>query len=548
MNPVKKLQQELAKNKGVRIGQTAVVSRKVHTIKPNTPQNISIIVNADAGQVFYNRLSPNEIIHIDLFHEIRTLNLKQLADFVKRALEMNSFSHLADNIDIQTGSGGGRLTGNLCFGTTESLKKSHLNHVHIAALIPNEELESIFLIVAKIEEALLQQGIELRKIEKIMHEIGNSPMDLSPYISHSDSNLKRDSDALRKDNRFKETVEMIEHFGSLKQIEDVLEAINDRKNFSASPQSFKNTFSDFDDIVKYFEKMHYIYKQQNKPYLTTKGKELSEFIKKNRRELEYILKKTIKNSPKLGNYKGFESTHFSKRVIRGQIGPSICVPYDPEEWPGEVDVPETIRRSMVRSYLENSKFYVKQQDIVCIKRMPKLHQDICLIIDASASMAGFRLRNAKYLAKHLILRPHTRVSILAFQEKEVNTFVPFTKNYEKLEDGLNKITATGLTPLALALDKGTEYMSKKNLNNPLIILITDGIPTVPLWTSDPINDAVSAASKILNKKINFCCIGLQPNEDCLIKVTNAAKGKLYVLDELNREVLVEVARKSGQLL
>ena len=45
MNPIEKLQVELNKNKGVRIGQTAVVSRKVHN-KPHTP--VSIIVNADA--------------------------------------------------------------------------------------------------------------------------------------------------------------------------------------------------------------------------------------------------------------------------------------------------------------------------------------------------------------------------------------------------------------------------------------------------------------------------------------------------------------------
>ncbi|NLZ51931.1 MAG: VWA domain-containing protein [Thermoanaerobacteraceae bacterium] len=547
MSPVKKLQQELKNNKGVRIGQTAVVSRKVHTINPVTPQNIRIIVNSDAGQVFYHRFSPNEIIHIDLFHEIKTFNLKQLADFVKSALEKSSFGHLADNIDIQTGSGGGRLTGNLCYGKSASLRKTHLNHVHIAAYIPDEELESIFMIVAKIEQALLKQGVELRKIEKIIHEIGKSPMDLSSYTSLSDSNLKQDSDVLRKD-RFKETVEMIEHFGSLKQIEDVLDAFENKEKSHASLQSLKKRCSDFYDIVKYFEEMHFMYKQQNKHYLTSKGKEINDFIKKNRRELESILKRTIKNSPKLDNYKGIESAHFSKKVVKGQSGPDIYVPYDPEEWPGEVNVPETIRRSMIRSFLENSRFSVKQQDFICINRLPKLHQDICLIIDASASMTGFRLRNAKYLAKHLVLRPHTRVSILAFQEKEVNTFVPFTRNYEKLENGLNRISATGLTPLALALEKGIEYMSKKNLKNPLIILITDGIPTVPLWTSDPINDAVSAAGKILNKKIDFCCIGLQPNKDCLIKITNAAKGKLYVLDELNREVLVEVARKSGQLL
>src|SRR5690554_4678709 len=140
MNPVIKLQKALNENKGVRIGQTAVVSRKVHTINPSTPQIVSIIVNSDAGQVFYNRLLPNEIIHIDLFHEIKTFNLRQLADFVIEGLKSSPFSHLMDYIDIQTGSGGGRLTGDLCYGRSESLKKSHLNHVHIAACIPEEEL------------------------------------------------------------------------------------------------------------------------------------------------------------------------------------------------------------------------------------------------------------------------------------------------------------------------------------------------------------------------------------------------------------------------
>lgn len=548
MNHIEKLRMEFDKSKGVRIGQTAVVSRKVHTINPNTPQNVSIVVNADAGQVFYHRSVQNEIIHMDIFHEITTFNLKQMTDSLKKNLIESSLGYLLDNMDIQTGSGGGRLTGNLSYGITESLKKNHLNHVHLAALITDEELKNIFLIVAKVEEALQKQGVELRKIERLRHEVGNSPMDMSPYTTDSDSNLKQDTENLRKDNIFRETMEMIEHFGSLREIEEVLESVKKGGNSSGVPADLKKKSSDFDDIIKYFEQIQLMSKRQNKHYLTSKGEELREFIKINRRELESILKKTIKNSPKLSSYKGFETNHFSKRAVKGQSGPSICKPYDPEEWAEELDVPETVRRSMIRSYLENKEFNVKQQDMISIKRVPKLQQDICLIIDASASMAGFRLRNAKYLAKHLVLKPHTRISILAFQEKEVTAFVPFTRNFEMMEEGINKIVATGLTPLALALDKGIKYMSKKNLKNPLIMLITDGIPTVSLWTADPINDAVSAAGKIAKNKINFCCIGLQPNKDCLIKVTDAAKGKLYVLDELNREVLVEVARKSGQLL
>jgi magnesium chelatase subunit D len=127
-------------------------------------------------------------------------------------------------------------------------------------------------------------------------------------------------------------------------------------------------------------------------------------------------------------------------------------------------------------------------------------------------------------------------------------YVPFTRNFSTLDAGLNEIISTGLTPLALAIDKGISYMSSRLVKNPLIILITDGIPTVSLWTQDPIKDAINAASKIAKKNIDFCCIGLQPNKDCLINITKAAKGKLFVVDELNRDVLIDVTRESGQLL
>ena len=146
---------------------------------------------------------------MDIFHEITTFNLKQMADFLKKTHE-SLLGYLLDNMDIQTGSGGGRLTGNLSYGITETLIKNHLNHVHLAVLLPDEELKNIFLIVDKVEEALREQDVELRKIERIRHEIGNSPMDMSPYTTDSDSNLKQDTDNLRKDNIFRETMEMID--------------------------------------------------------------------------------------------------------------------------------------------------------------------------------------------------------------------------------------------------------------------------------------------------------------------------------------------------
>ena len=90
--------------------------------------------------------------------------------------------------------------------------------------------------------------------------------------------------------------------------------------------------------------------------------------------------------------------------------------------------------------------------------------------------------------------------------------MPFTRNFNVLEQGLNRIKSDGLTPLAKALDNSNIYLNSKHFKNPLIMLVTDGIPTVPLWTDDPLKDAITAARKIKKPKSNFCCIGLHPNK------------------------------------
>ena len=545
MSFVDKIKNEFKKNKGVRIGHTAVVSRKVHTINPDCPEKVSIMMNSDAGEVFYNRLTRNEIIHIDLFHEIKTFDLKHMADYVKESLINNSLGHLIDFIDIQTGSGGGKLTGNLSYGKTESLINNHLNHVHLAALISDDELSSLLILISSIEEALNNQNVELRKVEYIKHEIGNKNIDMSTYTTDSDSNLKQDQRTQSQSN-FRNAIEIIEHFGSIKEIEELFDDIRRVQKDPQSAKDLKKKSSNYEDMLSYCEKRKLLRKSYGIHLLTKDGESFREFIKINRKELESILKQNIKKYSKISNYNSLEIVHNYRTALKCQKGPGISVPFDNKELAQELDVIETVKNAVVRSCFQKKELQVEEQDIIAIKRIPKPQQDICLIIDASASMAGSRLRNAKYLAKHLILKPYTRISVLAFQERKVSLNVPFTRNYDLFEEGINSITSTGLTPLALALDKGLLYMKTKYLKNPLIMLITDGIPTVSLWSADPIKDAINAAEKIAKNKINFCCIGLQPNKDCLVKISEAAKGKLFILDELSREALVEIVNKDSQ--
>ncbi|TYP50376.1 vWA domain-containing protein [Thermosediminibacter litoriperuensis] len=546
-SPVEKMKMEFAKERGVRIGEAAVVSRKVHVISPDRPQVVRIITNSDAGKVFYNRFNEGEILHVDLFHEIRAVDVKLLAGDLIKALSRNSMEFMADRIDIQTGSGGGRLSGSLNYGKTESLLKDHLNHVHLSILLNDNDLDLLLFLIENLEESLTGQGVELRRIERIINEVGNTPMDMSPYATDSDSYLKQSnySGNMFRSREYQQALEISEYLGSVRELEEVLEFFNSRKGRDL--YELKKKYGDLEQIIERLEKGNLLYRTSGSYALTPEGKEMVDFIRANRKELEAALKKIIKKLPEKRD-RLITSINSGKKNVRNTTGRVIQTPYTKTDWLEEIEVAETVKKALVRCHFGGEKFSIQREDLVTVKRCPEKGQDICLIIDASASMAGERLRSAKFLAKHIVLKSHRRVSVLAFQERNVRIHVPFTKNFNAIDTGVSSIISSGLTPLALALDQGLSYMCSKHLKNPLIMLITDGIPTVPMWSTDPVKDAIVAAQKIGKKKIDFCCIGLQPNRDCLTKIAQAAGGKLFVVDELNRDVLVNVINQSGQLI
>ena len=59
--------------------------------------------------------------------------------------------------------------------------------------------------------------------------------------------------------------------------------------------------------------------------------------------------------------------------------------------------------------------------------------DICLLIDTSASMTGDRIKSAKFLAEYLVNSTRDRVSVIVFQENDVEVIVPFTRNFNMIQ-------------------------------------------------------------------------------------------------------------------
>ena len=168
---------------------------------------------------------------------------------------------------------------------------------------------------------------------------------------------------------------------------------------------------------------------------------------------------------------------------------------------------------------------------------------ICLLIDASASMAGRRILAAKHLARHLLVSTRDRIAVIAFQERDVRVYVPFTRDYGTVEEGLSRIQPLGLTPLAHGLSRSMELINSSRVRRPLLLLITDGIPTVPKWSADPLADAIEAARQLRAGRIPFGCIGLQPSRRYLEQLTREAGGTLHVVDELSEESLITIAHR-----
>ena len=163
-------------------------------------------------------------------------------------------------------------------------------------------------------------------------------------------------------------------------------------------------------------------------------------------------------------------------------------------------------------------------------------------IDASASMVGRRIRAAKYLIHHLTIACRVKISVLTFQERDVKIHIASTRSKKVIEEGIRRIQPAGLTPLAAGISDALDFIKAKKLKDVLLILITDGIPTMNRWTADPARDALTAAKRIADSKTAFMCVGLQPNRDFLSRLVDVAHGKLYIVDEFERDILVNLVR------
>ncbi len=567
LNKQAELRRLLQLGNGCRIGETAVCSRKIHTIEPDRPQIVTVVQNSDAGQIFYRRRRPGEVVHIDIFHAVQALNPTPIGLAVKRGIERyaqemsvqigyehaNRRYQLAHYVDVQTGAGGGRVTGTLSYGQRESLKKAHLNHVHISAKLPDQDIAAAFYLVYSVEEELQRQGVELRRVELVQHRQGSvgSKEDISAYSAFTDSFLRETQ--LPEDPaadqvygyQLAAVADILENLEDLDELAKLLSSVQAHgRNPCQAELPYHPQTARLQDAWTKLEGYGFLEQDRGRYQLSDQGLELNRRLLKNARDLEAELRKQgqllARQSINMGGSFGSPS---DQRAVRRSHTRRVVRPAEGDH----LAINETVQSSLIRSLGEGRPWSVAPADLFYEQRLERRGVDICLLVDASASMLGKRMKAARNLAEHLVQNSRDRIAVVSFQEKAVQLVTPFTRNRLEVKQSLEQIQPGGLTPLAAGLRRATSYLEQTNARSGLLLLVTDGIPTLGDKLGDPLRDALDAALELRQKTdFRLCCIGLQPNHGILRRVAEAAGGSLHVIDELNREALLRIAENERE--
>lgn len=555
--PVRRLAAIIRRGQGARIGQSTVVSQKVHTFNPLTPQIINVLQDADAGQAFYQRTQPGEIYHLDIFHQRALIEPQLIAAALKQAVEAYNFQSSVNNIlytedntrginadfiDIQTGKGGGRITGNLRCGRKLSLRRAHENHVHIVLMVQPEHLAFLFYCVMAVETAILANHFELRRNERIINVRGQGKgkPDLEPYTDQSDSFMQQKSggqnmsSTVRQHKLAKDAMALSESFDSIQEARDFVNRIHEEDS-----RQVKRELERAEDGQRLLERltgMGIIEADGKSVRLTAYGVELQKYLNGNLLEIEAQIRNSYRMIKPLFKQNGKNKLmNFSYVSQSGySAGPIGC------NDKGELAVAETVTAAARRMLTDKQTvFRIEAADLQYLLREQVTKAEVCVLIDASGSMTGERIRAAKFLVRHLLLTHPDRIGVVTFQENRATILTPLTRDYREIETGLREIKAAGATPLALGIKACLNYLAGTRTHNPVILLITDGLPTMADCSRDPVADALEAARAIKRQKCRFVCIGLKSHRSYLTSLAECAGGSSYMLEELEKQNIVK---------
>ncbi|PKM78828.1 MAG: magnesium chelatase [Firmicutes bacterium HGW-Firmicutes-15] len=557
----------LGQDQGVRLGESVVVSRKAHARMPakKIKGQIEILINCDAGKTYLDCMDIDQIVHIDVYHLPGEIDPRVVARAIFWAMEeyfVNEDPQLqyADDVRFEFLSGYAekiQITTNLGKGLIYDLFQNELkpytvgeeghDHVHILARLNRDEYALVYIIAATVEEVILKSGLQLARVRNISHgKQKKMEDDFAKYIKLPWKKFKGQTASFMspEENVNQLVLKLAEKFGGIEEIEEWMQCYSSNIFKRKGAEYQKKKWGDVDHYVKQLEELDLIQKTPLGRILTKKGLVLQEYVIKHKCELETEIRRNIRKVPgggstrfrKFGKSKQ-KTTHvefvdYNKTINKGDT-----------TWTGNLAVSQTVIQAVKNGFLRGDEhFSIKKEDLHFYGKKSYIPIDICLLMDASGSMAGEKRQAACYLAQHLLLTGKERVAVVTFQEHSARVVSPFTRSQSVLSKGLATINPGGLTPMASGIMMALDLIKKSRVHNPLLIMITDGIPNAPLWTLDAKGDALAAVANLPAQKIRFICIGVESNAIYMEKLSKSGEGALYLVDDLNKENLINLVR------
>ena len=545
--------------RGVRVGESAVVSLRVHLLSAVDPDTVTVLLDRDAGQVFYRRRHPGQILHLDVFHAPGAVPPGLVAGSFASAVAWyradfsgHGGSISGDCFDVQTAVGGGRIGGSLQGGQRPAVLAAHRGHVHLAGSLARGDLAFCFYLVAAVERGVAAVGLRPRKPERVLFtRVGlGGPADdgLEAYAALTDSWLA-EQDAMAGgagggavdggDAWVAVAARLADDLGGTESARAMLEGL--RRPVPLGALRFAGWSGPrVRDAVAHLCREGLAEPQGTLWCLTDRGEALRDTFGRRLREVELALRAAARH---IAGSAGHRATGHGPLHASGRSRSGRAMRLPRGERLGEVAVTETVLAAATRrGGAVGRGSMVRAEDVRVRRRHRPRRVDLCLLLDASASMEGGRMRAAKMLARHLLLTSRDRVAVMAFQERGAVLAVGLTRNYTAAERGLGSVVAAGLTPLAAGLAAARQYLCRAHARHALLLLVTDGIPTVSVGGGSPLEEALAEAGGLRGSGIALSCIGLEPNEHYLRELARRAGGRLHVVAELRPDLLAAVAR------
>lgn len=172
---------------------------------------------------------------------------------------------------------------------------------------------------------------------------------------------------------------------------------------------------------------------------------------------------------------------------------------------------------------------------------------VVLVLDNSYSLRAEQMvEAAKGLALALVAdtaRHGDRVSLVTFQGGAPRAVValPLTRSAVLAQERLARVPLAGRTPLADGLRRGGLLLHQDRIRNahavPLLVAITDGLPTVPLrGGGDAVTDTLEQGRALRRAGVPVVVADTTPRErsgtGCCVELAEAAGGTILSFEDL----------------